>query len=254
MHGEEITVSEGYAGFTGPEEHVAWPFYIVCDVSESMHRKRNGAESELTPFEAMQESLLELVDFCVDHVEAADIAHLGVLTFADDAKVIRHLRKLSDGPEVNPLPKGTYTNYVKVFTKLSDVVAADIRQLESRQLRVKRPVVFFITDGYPQEASGPQPLKSWQEPLHRLQALTASRAGRSGLQIAMVALGFEDADCGNLRLIAQSPGIACIAEAGVASPHELMSNLLTSILNSVSLSVENDDLVFIPPHGMKLCG
>jgi uncharacterized protein YegL len=246
-------VQEGPVGFTVPEEHVAWPFYLVCDVSQSMHRKPDGAQSELTPYEAMHEALLELVDFCLDHVEAADIAHLGVVTFADDTKIIRDLRKLSDGPEVEQLPKGIYTNYVKVFTKLCDVVAADIRRLESRQLRVKRPVVFFITDGHPEVNGRPQPRESWQEPLRRLQALTASRPGGSGLPIAMVALGFEGTDCGNLRLIARSPGIACIAEAGVASPHELMSNLLTSILNSVTMSVAEGDLVFIPPRGMKLC-
>ena len=237
-----------------PEEHVAWPFYIVCDVSQSMHRKLDGSESELTPYEAMQEALLELVDFCVDHVEAADIAHLGVLTFADETEIIRDLRKLSDGPEVGRLPKGTYTNYVKLFTKLSEVVVADIRRLEIRQLKVKRPVIFFITDGHPEVNGRPQPRESWQEPLRRLQAITATRAGRSGLRIAMVALGFDGTDCGNLRLIAQPPGIACIAEAGVASPHELMSNLLTSILNSVTLSVAEGELVFIPPRGMKLCG
>jgi len=236
------------------EEYVAWPFYIVCDVSQSMHGKLDGAQSELTPYEAMRESLLELVDFCIDHVEAADIAHLGVLTFADDTEIIRDLRKLSDDPEVGPLPKGTYTNYVRLFTKLSDVVAADIRRLESRQLRVKRPVVFFITDGHPVVDGISQPRESWQEPLRRLQALTASRVGGSGLRIAMVALGFEGTDCGNLRLIAQSPGIACIAEAGVASPHELMTSLLTSILNSVTSSVAEGDLVFVPPRGMKLCG
>jgi uncharacterized protein YegL len=237
-----------------PEEQVAWPFYIVCDVSESMHRKAGGSGSELTPFEAMQEALLELVDFCVDHVEAADIAHLGVITFADDAEIIRDLRKLSDGPEVGQLPKGTYTNYVNLFTRLSDVVAGDISRLESRRLRVKRPVVFFITDGRPEVNRKPQPPESWQAPLRRLQALTVSRAGKSDLRVAMVALGFEGTDCGNLRLIAQSPGIACIAEAGVATPHELMSNLLTSILNSVTQSVAEGELVFIPPRGMKLCG
>jgi uncharacterized protein YegL len=248
-----IVVSEGLMGFVTPEEHVAWPFYIVCDVSESMHRKLDGTQNELTPYEAMRESLLALVDFTIDHVEAADIAHLGVVAFADDTEIIRELRKLNDEPEVKPLPKGTYTNYEKVFTKLSDVVAADIERLESRQLRVKRPVVFFITDGYPEVDGQPQPRESWQEPLHRLQALTASRTGGSGVRIAMVALGFEGTNCGYLRLIAQSPGIACIAEAGVASTHELMSSLLTSILNSVTLSVAEGDLVFIPPRGMRLC-
>jgi uncharacterized protein YegL len=246
-------VPEGYMGNTGPEEYAAWPFYIVCDVSQSMHRPRGGEQNESTPYQAMRDSVLALVDFTIDHVEASDIAHLGVVTFADDTDIIRPLCKLNDEPAVKPLPKGIYTNYVKVFTKLSEVVAADIARLESRRLKVKRPVVFFITDGYPEVDGQPQPRESWQEPLRRLQALTAFRPDEPHLPIAMVALGFEGTDCGNLRLIAQWPGIACIAEPGIATTHELMSKLLTSILNSVTQSVAEGDLVFIPPLGMRLC-
>ncbi len=236
------------------EQRVAWPFYIVCDVSQSMHGRREQYRGGLTPYEAMQEALLELVDFCDDHVEVADIAHLGIVTFADDTDIVLPLRKMSDGVQVGQLPKGMFTDYVKLFTTLSDVVGADISQLESRRLKVKRPVVFFITDGRPEVDGGPQPRESWQPPLLRLQALTAARFGGSGVRIAVVALGFAGTDCENLQLVAQSPGIACVAEAGVASPHELMSDLLTSILNSVTNSTAEGDLVFTPPRGMKLCG
>jgi uncharacterized protein YegL len=235
-------------------DRVAWPFYIVCDVSESMHRRRRGHESEVTPYEAMHEGLLELVNFAEDEVQVADIAHLGLVTFADDTNVVLPLRKMSDGFGIEPLPKGTFTDYAKLFTTLSDVIASDISELERRNIKVKRPAVFFITDGRPEVKGKPQSPESWQEPLRRLHALTAPRSRGRDLPIAVVALGFGGAECANLRLVAQKPGIACIADAGVAAPHELMLDLLTSILNSITNSAEEGDLVFTPPRGMKPCG
>jgi uncharacterized protein YegL len=235
-------------------DRVAWPFYIVCDVSESMHRRRKGHESEMTPHEAMHEGLLELVNFAEQEVQVADIAHLGLVTFADDTDVVLPLRKMSDGFGFGPLPKGTFTDYVKLFTTLSDLVGSDISQLERRNLKVKRPTVFFITDGRPEVEGKPQPRESWEVPLRRLHALTAPRSRGTDLAIAVVALGFEGTDCANLRLVAQAPGVACVAEAGVATPHELMSDLLMSILSSITNSAVEGDLVFTPPRGMKLCG
>lgn len=219
-----------------------------------MHNRRKGREEEPTPYEAMHEALLELVDFADEHVEVADIAHLGLITFADDAHVVLPLQKMSDGVGFGTLPKGTYTDYAKVFAALADLVGADIIRLESRNLRVKRPVVFFITDGRPEVDGNPQPHALWREALVRMHALSAARPGGRGVPIAVVALGFAGTNCQNLQLVAQAPGVACIAEPGVASPHELMSELLASILNSVADSTADGDLVFVPPRGMKLCG
>lgn len=234
-------------------ERAAWPFYIVCDVSASMHGKPIDRPDEPTPYEAMLESLHELVDFAEENVQAADLAHLGLLTFADDAEVVLPIRRVRDGISLETLPKGNFTNYEKVFAKLADVVDADIKRLQSSNLTVKRPAVFFITDGWPEVDGRPQPRELWEPPLRKLHALAAPR-DRRDVPVAVVALGFEGADVGNLRLIAQAPGVACIAEAGVASPYELMSSLFTAILVSVTKSTAEGDLVFSPPRGMKLCG
>jgi uncharacterized protein YegL len=232
---------------------VAWPFYVVCDVSESMHGKPMGRADEPTPYEAMQEALLELVDFAEGHVEAGDIAHLGVLTFADDTDVVLPLRKMSDGCEIGQLPKGLFTNYAQLFTKLSDVIDADLRRLGSLYRKVMRPVVFFITDGQPVVDGIDQPREVWEPPLRRLHAFSAPRPEGRGVPIAVVALGFEGTNRENLRMVAKAPGVACVATAGVASPHELMSDLLTSILDSVTNSAVEGNFIFVPPRGMSLC-
>ena len=235
------------------DQEEAWPFYIVCDVSASMRNQTGGRHGGLTPFEAMEDALNELVDFAEDHVVASDIAHLGLITFADDAKVVMPLRRLSEGVSVGTLPKGTYTNYAEAFSTLSDVIEADLQRLAHSKLTVKRPTVFFITDGKPQVSSGGQSRELWEPPLRRLHSFAAPRTGKQDVPIAVIALGFEGANCEILRAVANEPGVAFIAEAGVASTNELMSQLISSILDSVVNTLIEGDVVFSPPRGLKLC-
>jgi uncharacterized protein YegL len=231
-------------------DRVAWPFYVVCDVSASMHSKKIGYK---TPYDAMQEALVELINFADENIEVSQIAHLGLLTFADETEVALPLRKMSEGVRIGPLRKGTYTNYAKLFTALSDVIEVDLRRLEGGNLEVKRPVVFFITDGQPVEDGRAQPREVWEPPLRRLHAFCASRPESQDVPIAVIALGFEGTNTENLRRVSKSPGVACVAEAGVASPHDLMSALLKSILVSITNSTVEGDFSFTPPPGMTLC-
>lgn len=232
------------------DDRVAWPFYIVCDVSASMHSRRIGIK---TPYDAMQEALVHLINFADDNIEVSQIAHLGLLTFADDAQVVLPLRKMSDGFQIGQLPKGMYTNYARAFTTLNAVIDADLKRLEGSDLEVKRPVVFFITDGQPVVDAKEQPREVWEPPLRRLHAFSAWRPEGREVPIAVIALGFEGTNTENLRLVSKSPGVACVAEAGVASPHDLMSALLKSILTSITVSTAEGEFSFVPPRGMTLC-
>lgn len=232
---------------------IVWPFYIVCDVSSSMHRPRKGREQEKTPYDAMLEGLHDLIDFTLDHVEASDIAHLGVLTFADEAQISLPLTKMKMRFQIPPLPKGTFTNYAKAFSTTARVVATDVAALERKGATVRRPTVFFITDGNPEVDGNPQSRAAWGPPLRELQAISAVRPGRTPLRIAVVALGFQGARGKTLVEIAQVPGLACIATPGVATPSELMESLLVAILNSITQSVHDGDLDFVAPNGMEVC-
>ena len=214
------------------DQEEAWPFYIVCDVSASMRNQNGRRQGELTPFEAMEDALNELVDFAEDHVVHRDIAHLGLITFADDPEVVWPLRRLSEACCRQPAEGNVY-QLREVFSMLSDVVEADLQRLVQSNLTVKRPTVFFITDGKPQVAGGSQPRESREPPLRRLHSFAAPRTGKQDVAIAVIALGFEGADCEILRTVANEPGVAFIAEAGVASTNELMAQLISSILDSV---------------------
>lgn len=235
------------------DDRVAWPFYIVCDVSASMHSKRRRRLGIKTPYEAMQEALVHLINFADDNLEVSQIAHLGLVTFADEAEVVLPLQKMSDGFSIGKLPMGTFTNYAKVFTKLNAVIATDLQRLEDSNLEVKRPVVFFITDGQPVVDGAEQPREAWEPPLRQLHAFSAWRPEGRDVPIAVIALGFEGTNTENLRLVSKWPGVACVAEAGVASPHDLMSSLLKSILISITVSTAEGEFSFTPPPGMTLC-
>jgi uncharacterized protein YegL len=163
------------------------------------------------------------------------------------------LKKMSDGFHIGPLPKGTYTNYAKAFTTLNVVIDADLQRLEGSDLEVKRPVVFFITDGQPVVDGNEQPREAWEPPLRRLHAFSAWRPEGRAVPIAVIALGFEGTNTENLRLVSKAPGVACVAEVGVASPHDLMSSLLKSILTSITVSTAEGEFSFVPPRGMTLC-
>lgn len=231
----------------GEKRRVAWPFYIICDTSKSM-----WGGSEPTPYTAMMESLLALVDFAEDNVEAADIAHLGIITFSDDAQVAYPLCRLRGGFSAPPFQKGIFTNYRAAFSLATETLQKDIERLESDGCRVKRPSIFFITDGYPCIDGEIQPMKEWESELNRLQGVSVKRQ-EGPIKPAIIAMGFDNAERTTLKRVAQSPGLACVAESRAAEPDVLMSRLLKSILRSISRSVSRDQLEFAPPPGMTLC-
>ena len=126
-----------------------WPFWIVCDVSGSMR-----AGPSPTPFDAMLPGINDLFDFVTDSVQASDIARVGIITFADSARVHFPLARISASYTLPRLPtNGSETNFAAVFELLGKTMKADIANLEREFGLVKRPTVFFITDGYPRHRS-----------------------------------------------------------------------------------------------------
>ena len=141
---------------------------------------------------------------------------------------------------------GSETNFAAVFELLGKTMKADIANLEREFGLVKRPTVFFITDGYPQQGGKRQELAPWGEALKSVHAIT-TRRDLGSVGTAVIAFGFGDADCENLKRIAKAPGRALRAEIGVARTSELMTEILQSIMESIQASVRRgDDLVFNP--------
>jgi uncharacterized protein YegL len=207
-----------------------------------------------TPFDAMLPGINDLFDFVTDSVQASDIARVGIITFADSARVHFPLARISASYTLPRLPtNGSETNFAAVFELLGKTMKADIANLEREFGLVKRPTVFFITDGYPQQGGKRQELAQWGEALKSVHAIT-TRRDLGSVGTAVIAFGFGDADCENLKRIAKAPGRALRAEIGVARTSELMTEILQSIMESIQASVRRgDDLVFNLPIGMKPC-
>lgn len=227
---------------------LVWPFYIVCDTSQSMHKGK-----EPNAYSAMMQALVALVDFSQDDVEAADIAFLSIITFSDDTQIAVPLQQLGGGFVVPDLHKGIFTNYARAFEVTATTMERDLEHLESMDATVKRPTVFFITDGRPEMNGQCQPPSEWEPSLQRLQRVAATRGAGERVPVAIVAMGFQGAVGDVLRQVSQSPGVACIADPHTDTADLLMTKLLKSILQSISRSVAHDDLVFTPPAGMRLC-
>jgi uncharacterized protein YegL len=117
------------------------PFYIVCDESGSMAGDSinavNGGIAEL--FKALS------ADPIVDAK-----ARVSIIAFSDSADVILPLSQISS---VNTGVPGCSvrgsTSYSAAFRKTKEQIDIDVAGLKAQNLRVLRPVVFFISDGEP---------------------------------------------------------------------------------------------------------
>lgn len=124
---------------------VAIPIYLVIDSSGSMTDVREDVHSliDVTMAQISTDSAL------------SDLFHLAVITFATDATVLVPLTPgtLLARTDVDRLSIsfGGRTNYGPALALLLEKSRSDIQQLKKQGVRVYRPLVFFITDGAPQD-------------------------------------------------------------------------------------------------------
>ncbi|MDR2590324.1 MAG: VWA domain-containing protein [Oscillospiraceae bacterium] len=132
------------------------PVYLVLDTSFSM-------QDEDGRFEAALSFLPKLLSAMTDSASLSDKIRVEVITFDEDARVSLALGGLNEVEEwiirnkKNPIiPDGDATYYGKAFEKLASQIQVGIRQIQSEKVgeygyKAYRPVVFFITDGEPND-------------------------------------------------------------------------------------------------------
>ena len=118
-----------------------WPFYVLCDESETMGL--NGG------IEAINLFLPELHAILAGNVIVNDKCRLGIITFSDIALELMPLSKLSEVSSVPGLVSKGAANYGAAFTFMREVISRDVRSLKSEELTVFRPAVFFISGSIP---------------------------------------------------------------------------------------------------------
>lgn len=126
---------------SGDDKYQALAFYIVADVSYSMHE--SGALISANTL------LKEVHDAIVAEPVIADVVRLGVIDFSDGAQVLLRLGDLRDVTTIPELKARGGTSFAAAFRQLRQEIERDIRALKADNYRVFRPAVFFITDGQP---------------------------------------------------------------------------------------------------------
>lgn len=192
---------------------VVWPVYLVADESGSMEK----AVPE------MNEGLRTLLDTLqADPMKAAK-ARFCVIGF--DHEVRCHLA-LSDLRHVEEMPtlsaRGT-TAYSRVFSDLRRRIDTDVSKLRAENYGVNRPVVFFLSDGVPNEGD------PWKDALEGLKDPSFTRHPN------ILTFGLGDADPTILIQVATATHYAFVADAKGADT----GRAITEFFNALTRSMEN---------------
>lgn len=120
------------------EGQVVMPFYLVCDVSGSMHND----------LPALNAGIADLRDEIMKDPVADDLSMLSVIAFHSTATTVAPL-DFPTAVTLKPLTCGGLTNYSAAFREFHRAFEGDHARLRSEGKRVFRPCIFFITDGEP---------------------------------------------------------------------------------------------------------
>ena len=121
------------------------PFYIICDESQSM---------EGSKLDACNTALPEIHNAIASDPIVNDKVRIGVISFSDSAEVLLPLSKMTDVVDFPGLVVKGGTNYGNAFTCLKQTIQADITALKAQgNVKVNRPIVFFISDGEPTDTN-----------------------------------------------------------------------------------------------------
>lgn len=229
-----------------------WPFYIVCDISASMHEEsfRESWGSEASPWALMNTSLQEIyTNLCKDE-QASVLAHLCVVEFAGTAKTTRPLLALDNG-KVPPFSKGTWTNYVDVWKLLSNQIPADLEQLRNAGHKARRSTIFMITDGNPGADQIMQREQDWKPYIDALY----SKVDDKNRKPRIVAVGLGACNESVLYgLHSRKPHGVAVTANRVDQVGVLVQAVIKQIKNSIINSTQSGSFVWRTPHGMRsLC-
>lgn len=195
---------------------VVLPFYLLVDVSGSMGPYIGNLNAAMDEFR----------DTLAQTPVLADKVQFGIIDFADDARTVVPLGDFSSANlEANRLRARGGTNYAAAFTKLRQVIEADVAT-GTGLYKYFRPAVFMLTDGAPTSA--------WETAFaHLTQFNPATGQGFKSYPL-FVPFGMGAADAQVLtRLVhPQDRSVLFMADAGT-SPTEAINKMTKAMLQSM---------------------
>lgn len=115
------------------------PCYVVCDFSLSMTDYIGDVSAGLREFRGAAHA---------DPVAAARI-RVCVIGVADTPWVLHPLRPAAELPDLAGRSPSAGTNFGPVFELLRETIDRDVSALNRNRVTVRRPIVFFVSDGRP---------------------------------------------------------------------------------------------------------
>ncbi|MEV6236801.1 hypothetical protein [Lentzea sp. NPDC051838] len=124
------------------------PCYVVCDVSFSMTDHLAEVNAGMREFRGVVHA---------DRRATAQI-RLCVVVFAENPLVVQPLRVALDPPETITPHQESGSCFGSVFTLMRTVIERDVESLKAQRIRVRRPMLFFISDGRATDSAWPAAL------------------------------------------------------------------------------------------------
>lgn len=264
-----MTTPREYSGNTPPSAPVvesweAWPFYIVCDVSSSMHADSFaeywGSETDETddetektsPWRLMCQLMPEVVGELGEDEDVRQQVHLAVIQFADRAETILKLTRLDQIISVENFSKGGLTDFAAVWEHLARMIPENQKELTSAGFKSERPTIFFITDGNPDIGSREQTVNDWKQHVYEMRRAIGD--ARRYPRIIAIGLGGMSNEDVLLELHSKSPHGAAVIANDINKVSIIVKAVIEQIKKSITYSVLRGDFTWDVPEGMKnLC-
>ena len=196
-------------------------FYVVCDKSASMAGD---------PIEVVNENLAEMHRTLISDPVIADKCWMGVMSFSSLASVELPLSPPHQVLAMPQIDAEGITNYGRAFSLVKSQIDIDLPRL-SQTHRPLRPVVFFLTDGSPSDAT-------WKADLEKLVDASETYAP------TLVVFPVGDVDESTISEFANVPnGITpqVLRMDTSISLTESVRRAIQSITSSVVNTLRNDD-------------
>jgi uncharacterized protein YegL len=211
------------------------PIYFVGDESHSMAGE---------PIGQLNEALSGLRDAAAESPAVGEKARFGIVTFAGDALCRHELAPLTDDMTLPTLDsRDGGTSYRSVFQDLRHRLPGDVATLKADGYKVRRPMVFFLSDGQPTD----QPESTWLQTLEELKSPDFRERPH------ILAFGIGDAQAETIRTVASAPKFAWIQASGTSAASAI-AEFGKSLIESISKSAEalargSEDIQVPEPDG-----
>jgi uncharacterized protein YegL len=202
------------------------PFYLVCDESYSM----------ADHIDALNEGLRDLHTAIGTDPSIADRTRFCLIAFSSSAQVLLPLSRLSDVAEIAGLTTKGSTEFGPVFTLLRDTIQRDVTALRMAGRQVRRPAVFFLSDGQPTDPA------TWQAAHDRLTDPTwAARPD-------IISFGIGDADPATIDRIGTFTAFMSCHGTRPGALHEFVRTLTGSVVRSALAPAGDEPAPVVPPQ------